>query len=182
MTKQKSQRPRAARRRLRENTERLEDEIMSDIATVYEKPVEEWDWEELSHGRPRSERGYFDGRKPSWITPAITAEARRRMRTLTEDELMVHAGTAINVLKDIMTNSEQDDFGKPVVPASVRVDAAKYVLNHIIGTPKARVEVNETNPIRDMMADVLVNPDGEASHMVIDMPGDADDDDEEEGD
>lgn len=176
-----SERPRAARRRLRSRAERLDEEVHKDIEIVYKKPIEDWDWEELSRGRPRGANGKFDGRKPSWITPAITAEARRRMRTFTEGELMVHASAAIDVLKEIMTDQTQDDFGKPVVPASVRVDAAKYVLNHVIGTPTARVEVSETNPIADLMADVLVNPDGEPSHMVIDMPADWDDDEEEGG-
>lgn len=174
-----STRPRAARRRLRENTERLEDEVKKDIEVVYQKPIEEWDWEELSHGRPRGVDGKFTGRKPAWITPAVQAEARRRMRTLTEDQLMMHATSAIDVLKELMAESSVDDFGKPIVPASVRLDAAKYILNHVIGTPKARVEVQETNPLRDLMADVLVNPDGEASHMIIE--GEIMEDDDEGG-
>lgn len=177
----RSERPRAARRRLRNKAERLEEEISKDIAIAFRKPVEEWDWEELSRGRPRGENGRFEGRKPSWITPAIQAEARRRMRTLTEDELMTHASMAINVLRDIMTDTSEDDFGKPIVPASVRVDAAKYVLNHVIGTPIARVETNQTNPIADLMGDILVNPDGEPSHMIIDMPGGDEEDDDDDG-
>lgn len=162
-----SKRPRAARRRLRENTEALEEAVLADIALVYQKPVEEWDWEELSHGKPKGADGKFAGPRPSWITPAIQAEAQKRMRSQTEQELMVHAASAIDVLKDLMTDHEVDDFGKPVVPAAVRLQAATYVLNHVIGMPKARVEVDSHNPLMDLMGGILVNPDGEPSHMVV---------------
>lgn len=167
MAPPKSDRPRSARRRLRNDIEKLEDNIMTDIALAYQKPVEEWDWEELSRGRPRGADGKFYGNKPKWITPAITAEAQRRMRVMTEQELMTHGFEAIRVLKDIMGDLEVDDFGKPIVPASVKLDAAKYILNHVIGTPKARVEVESSNPLQDLMGQVLVNPDGNPSHMMV---------------
>ena len=163
----KSMRPRAARRRLRENSARLEKDIYADIAVVYRKPVDEWDWEELSRGRPRGEDGTFKGEKPRWITPVIQAEARKRMRMLTEDELMTHASTAIDVLKDLMTDENYDDFGKPTTPAAVKLQAATYIINHIIGTPRARVEVDSHNPLVDLMGAILVNPDGEASHSIV---------------
>lgn len=174
-----SSRPRAVRRRLRDNVDRLEQEIAKDIELVYQKPIDEWDWEELSHGRPRGANGKFQGDKPSWITPAIQAEARRRMRTLTEDQLMTHAFDAIDVLKELMSDTGVDDFGKPTTPASVKLQAAQYVLNHVIGTPKARVEVNDgTNPLAELMGGILVNPDGEPSHVVIEGTVVEDDDDE----
>lgn len=168
-----SERPRAIRRRLRAHGKAIatldaqrEESVKEDIAMLY-KPIDEWDWEELSKGRPRGADGKFSGRKPEWITPTIQSEIRRRMQLLTEDELMTHAHSAIKVLVELMRDDTIDDFGKPAVPASVRVDAAKYVINHVIGTPKARVEIGSADPLRDLMGDVLVNPDGEASHIVI---------------
>lgn len=162
-----STRVRAARRRLRTNADRLEEAISRDIELVYEKPVKEWDWDELSHGRPRGKDGTFAGLKPMWITPAITAEAKRRMRSMTEEQLMVHADAAIKVLNTLMTDSDVDDFGKPTTPAAVKLQAAQYVLNHIIGTPKARVEIDTHNPLAELMGGILVNPDGEPSHMIV---------------
>lgn len=162
-----SQRPRAARRRLREKTDRLENEIMADIVLLYQKPVEEWDWAELSHGRTRGDDGKFGGPKPRWITPAITAEAQRRMRTFTEQELMTHASDAIRTLSSLMLDNDVDDFGKPCVPASVRADIGKYFLNHVIGMPKIRAEIDTTDPLRDLMADVIVIRDGSPSHIVV---------------
>lgn len=162
-----SNRPRAARRRLRDNVERLDEAVRADIALVYQKPVEEWDWEELSHGRPRGEDGKFQGGRPKWITPAIQAEAKRRMRAFTEQEIMIHAEGAIKVLGEIMGDKEVDDFGKPTTPAAVKLQAAQYVLNHIIGTPKARVEIEEHNPLAELLGGILVNPDGLPSHQII---------------
>lgn len=173
---------RSAARRIRRTASRLEDEILADIEVVYRKPVAEWDWEELSRGCPRDEDGKFPRKKPGWITPAINAEAQRRMRTLTEEELMRFGRDAISTLAELMTEQGQDDFGKPLVPATVRADCAKYILNHIIGTPKARVEVEQSNPLVDLMASVLVNPDGNASHMVVEgaVIEDADEDGDDE--
>lgn len=176
-----SQRPRAARNRLRKNMDRLETAVMDDIVLVYQKPVEEWDWAELSRGRPRGEDGTFAGNKPKWITPVIQAEARKRMRMLTEDQLMVHAESAINVLKELMADQEVDDFGKPTTPASVKLQAAQYILNHIIGTPKARVEIDTYNPLVELMGGVLVNPDGEPSHQIIEGTIVAEDEEDEDG-
>lgn len=178
----KSMRPRSARRRVRKavaKMDEMEETLLEDIAIAYQKPLEEWDWEELSRCRPRAPDGTFRGNKPKWITPAIAAEAKRRMRELTEEELMTHAIDAIGVLSTVMHDDREDDFGKPITPASVKVDAAKYILNHVIGTPKARVEVNTDNPIADLMADVLVNPDGNPSHIVIEGEVVEDEDDGE---
>ena len=165
----KSARPRAVRRRLRnaENRGRTQEEVLDDIETLYKKPVDEWDWEELSRGMPRGPDGKFAGRRPTWITPAIQSEARRRMRILSEDQLMTHADAAIRTLSDLMSDMDTDEKGNFVVPASVKLQAAQYILNHTIGTPKARVEVESHSPLMDLMGGVLINPDGEMSHHVV---------------
>lgn len=178
-----SAQPKAVRRRLRQKSERLTNEILRDIEIVYQKPVAEWDWEELSKGRPREEDGTFGrGGKPGWITPAITAEVQRRMREMTEQELMTHAFDAIRSLKDLLGNEEVDEMGKPIVSASVKLQAATYIINQTIGSPKAKVEFSgQTDPLANFMADVLVNPDGTPSHnMVIEgsvIENEEDDDD-----
>lgn len=181
MAPPKSDRPRSARRRLRKDIEKFEQDVMTDIALAYQKPVEEWDWEELSRGRPRGADGKFYGNKPKWITPAIVAEAQRRMRAMTEQELMTNAFDAIRVMREIMSDNDIDDFGKPTVPASVKLDAAKYILNHVIGTPKARVEIESSNPLQDLMGQVLVNPDGTPSHMMVIEGSVVEDEDDDDG-
>jgi hypothetical protein len=152
---------------IRRKVTRLEREMREAIDEHYQKPVEEWDWEELSRGAPRNEDNKFRGPRPVWVTPAVLAEAKRRMRQLTEEELMIHAMQAISVLSELMSNRETDDWGKPVVSAAVKLQAAQYVINHVIGTPKARHEIETSNPLSELMSGILVNPDGEPSHMII---------------
>jgi hypothetical protein len=177
---EKSSRPRAVRRRLRTGN-RTEEEMLEDIETLYQKPVDEWDWEELSRGMPKGPDGKFGGSRPKWITPAIQSEARRRMRIVSEEQLMVHADAAIKTLSQLMADMDVDDVGKPIVPASVKMQAATYILNHTIGTPKARVEIETHSPLMEMMGGVLMNPDGKPSHHVI-IEGEVVEDEAEDSD
>lgn len=173
------------RRRLRTKTRvvaKAQDDYVRELERFHKKPIGEWDWEELARGKPRDPRtgGFVGGSRPEWITPAVQAEARRRMKELTEEELMVSAETAIGVLNSLMRDTETDEFGKPIVAPSVKLDAAKYILNHVIGTPKARVKVEQTNPLIELMGGILVNPDNQPSHQVIDVEvvEESEDDDE----
>jgi hypothetical protein len=166
---------------LRNAENRTEEEILEDIEVLYKKPVDEWDWEELSRGMPRGPDGKFAGRRPTWITPAIQSEAKRRMRILSEEQLMTHADAAIKTLADLMSDMETDEKGNYVVPSSVKLQAAQYILNHTIGTPKARVEIESHSPLMEMMGAVLINPDGAASHHVI-IEGEVVEDESEDGD
>jgi hypothetical protein len=159
---------------------RTEEEILEDIETLYQKPVDEWDWEELSRGMPRGPDGKFAGRRPKWITPAVQSEAKRRMRLLSEEQLMTHADAAIKTLTQLMGDQDTDEKGNYVVPAAVKLQAAQYILNHTIGTPKARVEIESHSPLMEMMGAVLINPDGERSHHVI-IEGEVVEDEEGDG-
>lgn len=155
-----------ARRRAAKKAENLG----AEVAIVYEKPVEEWDDEELARGRPRASDGSFRGRRPAWLTPVIQAEAQRRLRQFLSCELGTYAADALRVLhRDLLMNDRRDDDGKPVVPASVRADVGKYLVDQFMGKAKISVDVNEHNPLMDLMAGVLVNPDGEPSHHIIEM-------------
>ncbi len=63
------------------------------------KPVSEWDLEELGRGRPRNRNGSFaGGSAPKWLTPAIEAERRRRLKEAAHDALMAHTDAAMRVL------------------------------------------------------------------------------------
>ena len=172
-----STRPRAARTRLRrahERGERDTDQIKRDIAIAYGKPLEEWDWEELSRGRARPpgdhEPGKIRGRRPKILAEGqlINLEAQRRMRALAEHEILTLADEALRCLFELITNDEVNEWGAPLVPAGVKLQASQYIMNHVIGTPKQRHEVSGTNPLAELMGGVLVNPDGRASHEIVD--------------
>jgi hypothetical protein len=65
----------------------------------------------------------------------------------------------------------------------VRFQAARYVLDQIIGTPTERVEIKGDIDFRSMLADVVINLDGKQNDVVvIDHTQDYADDDEEQDD
>ncbi|WP_103382513.1 hypothetical protein [Pseudonocardia dioxanivorans] len=151
-----------ARRRAKTKTD-----VSAEIAIVYEKPLEEWDDEELVRGRPRASDGTFRGARPTWITPAVQAERQRRLRQLMSDELGTFAADALRTIHAVMTDDRVDDFGKPVVSASVRLDAGKYLVDQFMGKAVAQIDVTAHNPLQDLLAGILVNPDGQPAHSVV---------------
>lgn len=175
----RSQKPSATRARIRRNGAKID----SDIEILYQKPIDEWDMEELARGRPRNKAGNFQGPRPSWITPLILKAASDKLRQLTTQELSVFAGDAVRVMAQLMNEDGTDFDGKPLVPASVRLSAATYVMDQIIGKPKSQVEVTGNVVLESLMAEVLVNDDtGSHAHPVIDAEVVEDDDEGDDDD
>jgi len=132
------------------------------------KPVHEWDLEELAHGRPRNSRGTFTGRPPTWLTPEVTREAKKRLYGHAFGKLGAQADLAIRTVKKLIENDEVDDKGKPVVDARTKLDASKFILEHILGKPQQLIEIDATDQARQMLASAIVLDNGqEDSHLVI---------------
>lgn len=158
-----STKPSTVRGRVRKNASRLE----RDVAMLY-RPIEQWDIEELARGRPRNKAGNFTGPSPRWLTPLIIKQAADRLRLLTKQELSVFSGDAVRVIHKLMENEDEDEKGKPLVSAAVKLQAAQYVLDQTIGRPTVPVEVSGNVVLETLMAKVLVNEDGSPTHPVID--------------
>lgn len=166
----KSTKPSAVKKRLRRNKERLDD-MRDDIELLYRKPIEEWSFDELQAGRPINPKtGKLYTRRPSWVTPAILEEAQKRLRSMTVSELGAYAGEAIKVMAELMVSDRS---------GMVRYKAAEYVLNQIMGTPTARVEVDQTVNVQGFLADVIRNPDG--NELMV-LEGEVVDEDDEDDD
>jgi hypothetical protein len=163
MAQPRSTRPQAIRRRIHDAKTRLPKElekVKEDLAMFYQKPVEEWDFDELQRGRPRLPSGKFSKVRQDWVTPIMRLEAQRRLEQCTHEELGRYAGSAIEVMVDLMQNARVE---------IVRYNAAKYVLDQVMGMPTARVHVEANVQFQDMLADVIVNHDGTSSDDVIDL-------------
>lgn len=171
-----SDKPSAVRRRVRKNSKNIE----RDVEKLYRKPMEQWDMEELARGRPRNRAGNFQGPVPRWITPLILKEAQERLRTRTRQELGVYAEDALKVMHGVMMSQDSDDNGRPIVAASVKVQAAQYLLDQTIGKPTQQVEVQGNVVLETMLAKILVNEDGSPAHPILDAEVLEDDDDTEE--
>ena len=81
----------------------------------------------------------------------------------------------------MLKDDRRDDDGKPVVPASVRVDVGKYLVDQFLGKAKISVDVHEDNSLADLLGAVLINPDGQASHQII-VEGEVVSDDQDNSD
>jgi hypothetical protein len=167
----------AVKARARTRMKEMAEELDADIVSYYGKPVSEWDFEELQAGRTREPDGSIKlkGKTPKWITPAIMGEAQRRLKLLTRDQMGHYAGAAIEVMAQLMTKSRVD---------MVRYNAAKYILDQIIGMPTQRVEINEGPKIQDILAEFMEEVDG-SRHRVIEgtvVEGDEDYDDDDDTD
>lgn len=167
-----STRPAQMRIRIRRAGERQ----LAEVENYYRqlgKPIETWDWEELARGRPRDARGKFQGKAPQWVTPNVEAEAKRRLMAGIYGELGTQTKFALDVLRRLLTNGEVDD--------KVAFEAAKYVIDHIIGKPKALIEIDGSERVKQFLAKALILDDGSPEHEIIDgeyLTDEEEDDDE----
>jgi hypothetical protein len=164
MARELSSKPAAVAARLRKGSRNIE----RDLNMMYEKPVEEWDFEELQRGKPRRSDGSFGrGSRPKWVTPAIINQVRARLKEMTRDDLSQHVGAALSCLKELMDDDSCDDNGRPVTPANVKLQAATYVLDQVIGKPTVQVETRTNTVLEGLLARVMINADGEDAHPII---------------
>lgn len=145
------------------------------------KPVEEWDMDELAKGRPRNQDGSFTGPKPKWISAQVHDEAMKRFEDMLRGHMREISPAAIQVINDLISNTEvvTDDEGQVIrhlVPQSTKLQAATFLLEHLLGKPTARVEGNIALQVQSILAGSLVNPD-EDEDIEVDALESGDDDD-----
>lgn len=142
---------RQARARARRNVKAREEAL----AQLY-KPVEEWDEEELARGRPRDAGGGFRGPAPKWISTAVHEEAMKRFKDISHGEQRATVPLALGTIRTILTNEDLDDKGRPVVPWGVKADVAKWSIEHLLGKPTQRTEVDISVKLQGVLANVMV--------------------------
>jgi hypothetical protein len=156
--KKKAKQARAKARR----KARLRDKAVQELY----KPLEEWDEDEMAHGRPKAADGTFRGRDPKWITRQVHEEAIRRFKDLSQAELRAIVPEALKQLRTIVTCDDTDEDGKRLVPMSTKLDAIKFTVEHLLGKPTARVEMDISARLQAMLGVALVNPDGQPAISV----------------
>jgi hypothetical protein len=122
------------------------------------KPLDEWDVEELARGRPRNANGDFRGRPPEYITREVHERALERFKALIRSDMNALSPAAIASIKMVLDSEEIDARGKPVVPASTKMDAAKFLLEHVVGKPKQHIESDISVKLQGILGSVMVNP------------------------
>jgi hypothetical protein len=169
--------PAQIRRRLRRaagNPAKLDRDykMLAEHPDTHHKPLEDWDYEELARGRPRSKDGRFGGGTPSWVTLKVQQEAKERLRTKAYGDLARYAGSAVKVLVNLMRDTDVEN--------RIRLDAAKYLLDQVIGKAKVFAQLEGKLDVQAFLAEALVMPDGSPAHPVIDLDdGEWSEDDDE---
>lgn len=148
-----SKAPKAIRNRLRNGT--ISHEKARKL--LGGKPIDEWDLEELARRRPRNSQGSFKGRPPAWLTEEMRDEAWRRFKEYIRGELASGSLKAVARIRDLIDNGDSD---------RVKLDASKFIVEHIVGKPSQEIEGTIDMSIKGLLAGVVVGPEGE-----IGMPG-----------
>ena len=147
------------RARIRRRSKREESASEQELAYLYpQKPLEDWDLEELAKGRPRNKHGTFTGRKPSWITREIHEKAMERYALLVKDNMNSITVKALKFMSDAIENEDVDEKGKPLVGANVKADLSKFLIEHVVGKPVARIEQDVSVKLQSILGTVMVNP------------------------
>ncbi len=143
-----------ARRRLQKG-KKLDDETFEAWAG---KPIDDWDLEELSKGRPRNARGDFRGAPPQYMPRAVHERIAERFKMLVRDQMNVSSVQALGVIANLLSNEDIDEKGKPIVAASVKLDASKWLVEHVIGKPVQPTQTDVSVKLQGILGAVMVNP------------------------
>lgn len=150
--------PKQIRARARRRAKRSD--VMSDqeMEYLYKKPIEEWDLEELAKGRPKNEHGHFKGPAPKWVNAIVHEEAMAKYTAAVKTSMRATTVDALGLLKELINDDNVDDKGKPIVPAGTKLEAAKFLIEHVIGKPTQRIENDISVKLQGILGSVMVNP------------------------
>lgn len=138
-----------------------------DLLLLYDgKPVEEWDYQELARGRPRAKDGTFKGLKPAWIDRSLHEQIVKRFETIVREEMNAHTVDALAIIGKVLNDEEIDDKGKPRTAAGTKLDAAKFLVEHVIGKPKQRTETDISVKLQGILGTAIVNPSADGTYAL----------------
>lgn len=144
------------------------------------RPIEEWDEEELARGRPRAKDGTFRGTSPKWLTREVHETAMARFKEIVQGRLREEGITALSVIHSILADETLDERGKPIVPASTKLDASKWLIEQVVGKPKQTTETDISVKLQAVLAHAMVGGDAapqQLEHAVWEIESTEDDDD-----
>ena len=129
-----------------------------EMEVLYGKPIKEWDLEELARGRCKNSQGTFSGPNPSFVTREMFDEINRRYKEAVKVEMNITTVPALKVINGLLENDDVDFKGKPVVPAAVKANLAKFLLEHVVGKPTQHREEEISVKLQGLLATVMVQP------------------------
>ncbi len=146
---------RSRARRVLQKGKRLDDETFEAWAG---KPIDQWDLEELARGRPKNGSGDFRGKPPQYMPRAVHERIAERFKMLVRDQMNQNSVQALGVIGNLLGNDEVDDKGRPIVPPSVKLDAAKWLVEHVVGKPVQPTQQDISVKLQGILGAVMVQP------------------------
>lgn len=146
---------RARARRKLQKGKRLDDETFDAWAG---KPIDDWDLEELARGRPRDAGGGFRGAPPKYMPRAVHERIAERFKMLVRDQMNMTSVAALGVVANLLNSEEVDEKGKLIVPPSVKLDAAKWLVEHVVGKPVQPTQQDISVKLQGILGAVMVQP------------------------
>lgn len=148
-----------ARRKYQRLARQQERIVESDEFEWMFKPVEEWSLKELSLGRPLPPDGSIPpGPKPKWVDMEVHEKSMELFVRAIKTSMNAHSIDALSALGNIINNNEVDHRGRPMVPYSTKLDATKFLLEHIVGKPTQHVTQDISVKLQGLLGAVMVNP------------------------
>jgi hypothetical protein len=95
---------------------------------------------------------------------AVHERIAERFKILIKDSMNFNATQALGVISNLINNDEFDDKGKPIVPASVKLDASKWLIEHVIGKPVQPTQSDVSVKLQGILGAVMVNPVMDSGH------------------
>jgi hypothetical protein len=134
------------------------DKLVADAEPWLRKPYDEWDDEEIARGRPRDAAGGFRGRTSRYVSREVHERAMERFKGLVRENMNSMTLDALTVMRQVIGDDEEDKRGRPRVPASVKIQAAQYLLDHIVGRPMQPTKSDISVKLQGILGTVMVNP------------------------
>lgn len=131
------------------------------------KPIDQWDLEELARGRTKDKSGGFRGRPTPMLSRAVHERILEQYKMIMKQRINMQASTALGVIGQIIGNDDTDDKGKPLVPASVKLDASKWLVEHVLGKPVQPRTDDISIRLQGILGEVMVNPTLDTTHPDI---------------
>lgn len=122
------------------------------------KPIADWDVEELARGRVRDVNGGFRGRPTPVIHRAVHERMMEQFKTLIRKEMNIQATSALVVVQSILNNQDHDEKGKPVVAPSVKLQAAQWLIEHVMGKAVQPRTDDISVKLEGILGQVMVQP------------------------
>ena len=108
-------------------------------------PLDEWTEAELSHGRPASRDGSFDGPGPKF-TPREHQAIRAALLRHGEKLLASYYPGALKVLEEVASYGESEPS---------RVKAANLLIERIAGRTVEKIEIKSSDPWQDILDEIM---------------------------